>query len=145
MNVAVYVCTFLMRFVQFRIPLVCRGAHFVGYVAGSMAVHLLSAGTSVLYVSVQNVTARGGPSNTTSAGVPVSAATFNAKEKDVVMLLSTLCFVAVVVELLSWVSARGLETCDDDVALADRPNVLVLDTGLVLVFDSPVKARMVHQ
>ena len=145
MHVVVYMATFLIRFVQFRVPLVCRGAHFVGYVAGSMAVQLLLAGTSLLYVSVQNVTARGGPSNTTSAGAPVSAATISAEDKGAVMLLSTLCFVAVVVELLSWVSVRGLETCDDDVALADRPNVLALDTGLVLVFDSPVKARMVHQ
>ncbi len=44
----VYAGTFVMRCIQFRVPLVCRGAHYCLLVASSMAINTLSAGSSAV-------------------------------------------------------------------------------------------------
>lgn len=97
----VYGGAFVARCVQWRVPLVCRGAHFCGLVASSMAINLLSAGTSSAFMTTLTLTKPG--SNATSFGTPALTGTTSEKDRDAVFLLSVICFVGTVIELLSWV------------------------------------------
>ena len=105
MNALIYLGSCIVRFVQFRIPLVIRGIHFLGIIASSMVVNMVSAGASSFYLSGQpiiNTTA----TNATGVAEPTLQATnvgTTVRERDAVSLLFTICVAATALEILSWI------------------------------------------